>query len=185
LQYSKAQIEDSPIFDFQSAWKVVSAGLVSLVAFGAAAFAVVYLVQRIQGVQGMEQGSRNKIVTYAQVPAVVEELRQQNHEKAFVVFDFQVPNAKPGEDEINIQYRIVNGKMTLLWLLLTKRNVADKDLVIQYAQNNGVHLVEIQEGEVKILISQDQNIVPLGMSLIRDFYKLTPQSKIAIFEGVG
>lgn len=102
-----------------------------------------------------------------------------------MVFALTPMDAKAGEDDVNLEYRIVQGTPTLLWTLLSKRNIADKDKLSRFAQEQGITLFEIQDGNTRLLFSQDARIKELGERILREFYQLAPDTKIEVFEGQG
>lgn len=178
LQKSKEQIAASELFTFQSNWKVAGVGLLSLALLLPPAFGVsIWAEQR-------------KLPPHHAIPVkdlrkAVDALESRRKEKAFVVFALTPPDAKADEDAVNLEYRIVEGMPTLLWALLSKRNIADRDKITRFAQEHGITLVEIQDGNTRLLFSQEAGIKDLGEQILREFYRLDPEATIEAFEGQG
>jgi len=180
FQLSKQKIIDSATYRFESAWKVVSVGFISLIAFSAI---IIVLLSSI----GSKIDVSKEMVTYDQIPASIKILENTHKEKAFVVFAFHAPiNAKNDDSgDINLEYRIINGKTTFLWLCLSKKNSMDKEAIKSFAAANGISLIEKTEGGVTYLLSQDNGITELGIKIIRDFYKVDPKTELSVFRDQG
>ncbi|MBI1753150.1 MAG: hypothetical protein HY014_04615 [Acidobacteria bacterium] len=178
FQKSKEQIAASGIFTFQSNWKVAGVTLLSLVLLLPPTFGVVIWAEQ-------RKLPPHQAIAAKDLRRTVEALESRRKEKTFVAFALTPPDAKAGEDAVNLEYRIVEGKPTLLWALLSKRNIADRDQITRFAQERGITLVEIQDGKTRLLFSQDAGIKELGEQILREFYRLTPETRIEAFEGQG
>jgi hypothetical protein len=178
FQKSKEQITGSEAFTFQSNWRVFGVSILSLTMFVPLAFGMVFWAEQRNLPPHHAIAARNMRLT-------VEALESRKKEKAFVVFAVTPKDAKAGEDDVNLEYRIVEGTPTLLWTLLSKRNIADKDKLSRFAQEQGITLFEVQDGNTRLLFSQDVRIKELGERILREFYQLAPDTKVEVFEGQG
>ncbi len=177
-QRSKEQIQESPELGFKSNWKVTGIALAALITFAVPAFGFAYWME-------VRKLPPYQMVKIDQIHATVEALEQRKHEKAYVIFAFAPPDAKADDDDVNLEYRIVDGTTTLMWFLNSKRNIADKDRIKQFAEQQGVTLFEVQGNDSQLLFSQDSRVKDLGTKIIRDFYRLESSTKLMAVEGQG
>lgn len=175
-QRSKEQIQKSPELGFHSNWKVTGIALAGLIAFAVPALGFAYWME-------VRKLPPHQMVKIDRIHATVEALEQRKQEKAYVIFAFAPPDAKVDEDDVNLEYRIVEGTTTLMWFLNSKRNIADKDRIKQFAEQQGVTLFEVQGSDSKLLFSQDSRVKDLGTKILRDFYRLSPSTKVMVVEG--
>lgn len=178
FQQTKEQIARSEAFTFQSNWRVVGVSLLSVALCLPLAFGSILWAEK-------RNLPPHHAIATRDMRRTVEALESRRKEKAFVVFALTPMDAKAGEDDVNLEYRIVQGTPTLLWTLLSKRNIADKDKLSRFAQEQGITLFEIQDGNTRLLFSQDARIKELGERILREFYQLAPDTKIEVFEGQG
>jgi len=178
FQRTKVQIQDSETFRFHSNWKVVGVSLMAMVVFLIPAFGLVYYVDQ-------RSMPPHRPIATSQVRGIVEGLERKKKEKAFVALAITPKDARLGDDDVNIEYRIVDGCPTFLWMLISKRNIADKERIKQFAMQQGVTLIEIQDSGTKILFSQDVKIKELGEKIIKEFYQLDAAAIVEMYEGQG
>ena len=115
----------------------------------------------------------------AQIPEIVEQLRQSGEDGNFVVFIF-VPPGAPKDEAVNLQFSIENGMPGLDWVLIGPRNVADKAKVIELATKLGYVIEECQMNEVRYLRVISIGICDLGMKIIGDLYGIKPNAELEI-----
>jgi len=180
-QRTKEQIAESAEYVFHSAWRVAGIGLFSMVIFLVPAIGVAYLALPKEPNSDMPHHA----IVYSQIPEVVSNLQKRKKEKAFIALAISPRGSRDENDVVNIEYRIVDGSPTFLWMLMAKRNIADKEAIKRFASDNGVNLFEIQNEGVKILFSQDSKILELGEKIIRDYYKVEATAPIEMYEGQG
>lgn len=175
-QRSKEQISSSPELGFHSTWKVTGIALAGLITFAVPLLGFAYWVEN-------RKLPPHHMVQINQVTSTIEALEQKKQEKAFVVFAFSAPGARLHDDDVNLEFRTVDGTTTLMWFLISKRNIADKDRIKQFAEQQGIALTEIQGSDVRLLYSQDARVKELATKIIRDFYRLDPATKVMVVEG--
>ena len=181
FQRTKDQIVESAEFRFHSAWMVVRVSLLSLITFMVPALGFAYLALPKEPASNLPHRS----IVYRQIPEVVSLLQKGNKEKAFIALAISPQGSRGEIDVVNIEYRIVDGSPTFLWMLIAKRNIADEKNIKQFAAANGVILYETQNEGVRILYSQDPKILELGGKIIRDYYKVKATDPIEMYEGQG
>lgn len=175
---SKEQIQENPGLGFHSNWRVTGVALAALLSFATPVMGFAYWLE-------VRKLPPHEMVKVEQLQNTVERLEQRKQEKAFVILAFPAPDAKVGEDDVNLEYRIVDGTTTLMWFLVSKRNIADKERVKHFCEQQGVSLFEVQGSDARLLFSQDTRIKELGTKILRDFYRLSPTTKVMVVEGQG
>lgn len=160
-QRTKEQIQETPGFGFHSNWRVTGIALVALVAFAGPVMGFAYWVE-------VRKLPPHHMVKVDQVHQTVQLLELRKQEKAYVILAFPAPDAKPSEDDVNLEYRIVDGTTTLMWFLVSKRNIADKERIKQFSEQQGITLFEVQGSDSRLLFSQDTRVKELGTKIIRE-----------------
>jgi len=116
-------------------------------------------------------------VVTGDIPEIVSQLQRSAKDAHFVVLMFVPPGSTDGE-AINLQYSIEDGVIGLDWVLLDPRNIADKEKVSEFASKLGYRFEEHEENKVHYLRVTGGDISGLGISIIRDFYKMDPNTKL-------
>lgn len=89
-----------------------------------------------------------------------------------------VPPGSADGDAVNLQYSVEKGVVGMDWVLLGKRNAADREKVAAFASKFGYQLDEHEMNGVHYLRMTGNGIADLGAKLIRDFYKIGPETKL-------
>ena len=71
-------------------------------------------------------------ISITKIDSVFYELEKQKIESSFVSFKVDV-----NSEDLSLQFSVKNDKVGLDWLLLAKRNVADKEKFVSYAESKG------------------------------------------------
>jgi len=97
---------------------------------------------------------------------------------------FSAGNSKKIEDVVNLQYSCENGVVGFDWVLIAKRNIADKNNIMKFAHELGYAISEREENDCKYLRAEGQKIADLGFKIITDFYKISSGTKLdLVIEG--
>ena len=102
---------------------------------------------------------------------VVASLRTAREKPAFLVFIF-VPPGATGNDAVNLQYSLEDGKVGFDWVLRAPRNVSDKEKIKTYVASLGHKVEEKEMNGVQYLRVEDKTIEDVGFKIITEFYKI-------------
>ena len=118
-------------------------------------------------------------VSVSQIPAVFNQLKAAQKEASWAVFVF-CPVGEPANDQtvVNLQYSVVNGAIGLDWVLLSPRNIADKDKIAAFIKDRHYAVSERELNGVRFLRVEDGNLVQLGIQIVREFYHLPENSQM-------
>src|SRR5690348_1776163 len=78
-------------------------------------------------------------VSVGQIPKVVSQLKTTGRDSSFAVFLF-IPRDRPandGDEQVNLQYSIENGRLGFDWVLLAAPNIADQDKIAAFMRDRG------------------------------------------------
>ena len=116
------------------------------------------------------------------VPMVFEQLERNQKEGSWAAFAFCPPNSPCTElTSVNLQYSIENGAIGLDWVLLSPRNISDKDRIISFIEKQGHGVLKREENNVSYLRVEDGDLVSLGTRIIEVFYRLGSDDKMDLF----
>ena len=118
-------------------------------------------------------------VTVRDIPEVISQLDRSSKDGHFVVFMFVPPGSTDGES-VELQYAIDGGVVGLDWVLLGKRNIADRAGVSEFAAKLGYRLDEREMNGVRYLRVTGSGIAELGAKIIQDFYKISSDTKLGM-----
>ena len=114
-----------------------------------------------------DQGIRRKTIAVADVGEVFRQISAQGVETSFAVFAIQT-----GDDAVEIQFSVEDGKTGLDWILMSPANIEEKPKVIQYAASKGVEWQEKEMNDWLYLRIEQGDVVGLCTSLIEDLYQV-------------
>jgi hypothetical protein len=112
-----------------------------------------------------------------EIPSVVERLQFGEGNPRFAVFMFTPADSKDGVP-VNLQFSFENGVVGLDWVLLSPRNVADQNGIIEFAKGLSHSVTEHNMNNVRYLRVEGSGVSELGTKIIRDFYKIDPSAKL-------
>jgi len=137
-------------------------------------------------------------ISVAKIESVFHEFEIQNVESSFVSFKVDVN----GED-LSLQFSVKNGKVGFDWLLLAKRNVADRDQFVSYAESkgftvnkkraNGIAYLRVEVGDsihFERVPNQNENskqagkersLLSLCQGVLVDLYGLSLTDEVSLF----
>jgi hypothetical protein len=118
-------------------------------------------------------------VTVRDIPEVISQLDRSSKDGHFVVFMF-VPPGSTDSESVNLQYAIDGGVVGLDWVLLGKRNIADRAEVSEFAAKLGYRLDEREMNGVRYMRLTGSGIAELGAKIVQDFYKISPDTKLGM-----
>jgi hypothetical protein len=116
-------------------------------------------------------------VVSGEIPEILAQLEASGREGNASVLTV-IPKGAPAGDGIIIQYSIHQGVVGFDWLLLGFRNVADKPRIAEMAAALGYPVEEREADHVRCLRMTGPGISDLGVAIIRDFYNVSPSTKI-------
>ena len=134
-------------------------------------------------VRGLAAGSNPPSTTIDQIPSIVSSLERTGFDGSYVVFMFTLPGNN--DDALpNLQYSIENKRLGLDWVLEARQNVRDEASVSEFIKRNGYTVSKVAE-DPSYLRVEGKGLDDLGIKILRDFYHLTPDTKLElIVEGV-
>ena len=111
-------------------------------------------------------------VPVSDIPAVISKLHglPTGRYGTWAVFMFKPSGASPEEDAVNLQYSVENGVVGLDWVLISGRNVADKDKLVTFISAKGFTASELEMNKVRYLRIVGNGIELLGVTIVTDFY---------------
>ncbi len=117
-----------------------------------------------------------------QIPAVVAQLKEKGADASWAVFlfDTAVPSDDTDDQTLNLQYSIENGVVGFDWVMLGKRNAADKMRVVRLAKSMGLSVSEKVFNGVRFLRVEDGDICALGQAIIREIYQVADGANIGL-----
>jgi hypothetical protein len=127
-----------------------------------------------------EQAVHESLVTVEQMPAVVAKLQREGKDSSFAVFMFEPRAGEPKKVSVNLQFSIENGVTGLDWVLLSPRNIADKEALSAFIASSGHAVSEHEMNDVKYLRVEGSGVSELGVKICREFYHLTPDEKMEL-----
>jgi hypothetical protein len=118
-------------------------------------------------------------VSVRQIPAVFDQLKAQHKDASWAVFVF-CPSGEPANDQtvVNLQYSVANGAIGIDWVLLSPRNIADKDKIAAFIKERHYTVSERELNGVRFLRVEDGDLVQLGMQIVGEFYHLQNDSQM-------
>ena len=119
------------------------------------------------------------VATVGLIPTIVKRLDATGHNDAFVVFRFARMNEYVGDDTIvDLQFSIENSRLVLDWVLLSPRNLKDRDTIAQFIRSRGHAVNEQQMNGVRYLRTTDGDLAALGMGIAQTVYGLRSDSVV-------
>jgi hypothetical protein len=116
-----------------------------------------------------DQGIRRRTISVKDIGEVFRQISAQSVETSFAVFAIRTGE---GDDVLEIQFSIENGKVGLDWILMSPANIEEKPQVIQYAASNGFEWHEKEMNGWLYLRIEQGDMVGLCASLIEDLYQV-------------
>jgi hypothetical protein len=146
---------------------------------------VLFLLSRSKSYLVMDRkGFRARIMTpssvsVSQIPSVFDQLKAAHKDASWAVFVF-CPAGEPASDQtvVNLQYSVANGAIGLDWVLLSPRNIADKDKIAAFIKERHYTVSERELNGVRFLRVEDGGLVQLGMQIVGEFYHLQNDSQM-------
>jgi hypothetical protein len=111
------------------------------------------------------------------IPEIISQLKRSADGGHFAVLMFVPPGSTDGA-AVNLQYSMDAGIAGLDWVLISPRNVADKNKVREFASGLGFRFEEREMNKVHYLRVTGDHISELGVKIIQDFYKIDPHTKL-------
>lgn len=146
-------------------------------------FIVIAIGLMLRYVRGLAAGSSPPFTTIDQIPSIVSTLERTGFDGSYVVFMFTLPGNN--DDALaNLQYSIENKRVGLDWVLEARQNVRDEAAVSEFIKRNGYTVSKVAQDPGYLRV-EGKGIDDLGIKILRDFYHLTPDTKLElIVEGV-
>jgi hypothetical protein len=116
-------------------------------------------------------------VTSRDIPAVISQLDHSSKNGHFVVLMFVPPDSTNGES-VNLQYSIDGGVIGFDWVLISPRNITDREMVSEFSSKLDYRLEEREMNGVRYLRVTGSGISELGAKIIQDFYHIHPEAKL-------
>jgi len=116
-------------------------------------------------------------VTSRDIPAVIGQLLRSGKDGHFAVLIF-VPNGSTDGVPVNLQYSMDAGVVGLDWVLISPRNIADREGIREFGSKLGYQLSEREMNGVRYLRVTGSGISEFGAKIISDFYKMAPDNKL-------
>ncbi len=144
-------------------------------------FIVIAIGLMLRYVRGLAAGSNQPLTTIDQIPSIVSTLERNGFDGSYVVFTLPGNN----DDSLpNLQYSIENKRLGLDWVLEAGQNVRDEAAVSEFIKRNGYTVSKVAD-DPSYLRVEGKGLDDLGIKILRDFYHLTPDTKLElIVEGV-
>jgi len=122
-------------------------------------------------------------ITASKLPIVVAKLYGLPVGKfgTWVVFFFHAHGDLPQDDAVNLQYSVENGVVGLDWVLLSRRNVADKKRLIAFINAKGFNVSEMEMNNVRYLRVEGNGIEQLGVKIVTKFYGIAPSAPVQFY----
>lgn len=118
-------------------------------------------------------------VSVSQIPSVFDQLKAAHKDASWAVFVF-CPAGEPANDQtvVNLQYSFASGAIGLDWVLLSPRNIADKDKIAAFIKERHYTVSERELNSVRFLRVEDGDLIQLGMQIVGEFYHLPKDSQM-------
>jgi hypothetical protein len=148
-------------------------------------FAILSATQALILSRSNKSGARIKSprpVLVSQISSVVDQLKA-NHKGSwsYAVFTFCPPGERhSNKTEVQLRFSVENGKVGLDWSRFTRRNIADKDKIVAFIQEQ--HQTVLQGGNrVRYFRVEDGDVSQLGVEILEEFYHLPSNGEIGMF----
>jgi hypothetical protein len=112
----------------------------------------------------------------------VQQLRENGRDASWMVFLFDTarPSAITDDQELALQYSVIDGRVGLDWVLVGPRNIADSEHVAAWMSRRG-HRVERREmNEVEFLRVEDGDLAALGEGILERLYGVSPNAELGL-----
>jgi hypothetical protein len=86
--------------------------------------------------------------------------------------------ADPNNSYINLQYSKDKNKIGLDWVLISPKNIKEKDNIKAYIENRKHIITEQEINQTKFLRTEDGDLLSLGSDIIYGYFKLPADQKI-------
>ena len=116
-------------------------------------------------------------VVSGEIPEIIAQLQASGREGNAGILTV-IPGGASAGDGITIQYSIDQGVVGFDWILLGFKNVADRPRIAEMAAALGYPVEERETDQVRYLRMTGPGIADLGVAIIRDFYNVSPSTKI-------
>ena len=120
---------------------------------------------------------RERFVTLEQIPSVVAQLQSEGKNSSFAVFMFRPDSS---ESAVNLQYSMENDVVGLDWVLLSPRNISDKERISTFITSSGHAIAEREMNNVKYLRVEGPEMAKLGIKICSEFYQVASNEKIEL-----
>lgn len=139
--------------------------------------AVIWLIVIL--VRSQSASQKPIYATRDQLPSIVSKLQRTGRDGSFVVFMFPIPS---NHDEVfpNLQYSIENGRLGFDWVLLAPQNIKDETQLADFMKRSGYTVSKLEMNDVSYLRVEGKDLEDLGIKVLRDFYHLTPETKLEL-----
>ena len=123
-------------------------------------------------------------VTVNEVPRVFAKLKANGADGAFATFAFLPDNAQGGEDAVNIQFSVENGRIGLDWVLEGPTNIRDQEKINVFMRGEGFMPERREVNDVAYWRVEKGDLAALCQNLIREVYHKPPDMPLEfIYEG--
>lgn len=124
-------------------------------------------------------------VRLANVPALFAKTQSAEKEPSYAMLCFGLPDAKPADGAVNLQFSRENGRMGFDWSLATPGGQRDKDKFIAFAESRGHHPVAMEAPNgFKYVRVEDGDLTGLMDAVLREFYAVTPDTEMdVVYDG--
>ena len=114
-----------------------------------------------------------------EVPAVVEQLSLGEGFPRYAVLMYVPKDSRDGE-YVNLQYSVENGVVGLDWVLLSGRNIEDKEKIASFCKGHGHVLTECEMNGVNYLRAEGHGLAELGLLVLSDVYEFNPDDRVKL-----
>jgi len=120
-------------------------------------------------------------VRLAAIPRALHLVSSAREDGTFAVFLFGENGRPPaGEDALNVQFSIENGRVGLDWVLEAPGNLAARDRVTAFFAKHGSPLGERTMNDVSYLRTESGDLAPLCRELLRSVFGVTDRQEMQL-----
>ena len=127
----------------------------------------VYLFLRSRKARGIHR----QLISVEDIGDVFRQISSQRVETSFAVFAIQTDQGE-ADGGIEIQFSVEDGRAGLDWILMSPKNIAEKQKVLQYGEARGMPWQEKEMNEWVYLRIEQGDVAGFCTSLIEDLYRV-------------
>jgi hypothetical protein len=109
-------------------------------------------------------------VTVADLPRILATVSASTRTPTFAVFAFTTPDQPDEKDSVSLQFSLENRRAGFDWVLVSPRNIRDKDSFVAYLHRRGYSFRELKMNGVTYLRVEDGDVAQLCAEVITGLY---------------